>query len=92
MTGGPVRITLLTSRGVVVEHKHFKEVVPAFYSSCPSQASRFLILAFEVHGYGAEEYFCSRSYQSDNLPEEAPVALCARDERMSAFSNQYAYP
>ncbi|MGF3495533.1 MAG: hypothetical protein ACQXXK_06570, partial [Methanothrix sp.] len=38
---------------------HFTEVVPAFYSSCPSQASRFRILAFEVHGYGAEEYFCS---------------------------------
>ena len=52
--GGPVRITLLPSREVVVEHKHFTEVVPAFYGSCPSQASRFLILAFEVHGYGAE--------------------------------------
>ncbi|MDH7597673.1 MAG: hypothetical protein QHG98_08075 [Methanothrix sp.] len=51
---GPVRITLLPPCDVIVEHKHFTEVVPAFYGSCPSQASRFLILAFEVHGYGAE--------------------------------------
>jgi len=33
-----------------------------------------------------------RSYPSDNLPEEAPVLLCANGERMSAFSNRPAYP
>jgi len=48
---GPVLITLSPPREVVVKDKHFTEVVPAFYSSCPSQASQFLIFAFEVHSY-----------------------------------------